>query len=291
MLNISCMRQKQPPVVLAALLVLGACVAPARFQVSGPPGKSDAALQADADFCNGIISSMRTRDPYSNFRGYFEQCMAGRGDTVQATDGGGTHPAQSGISSAAAAGQSPPTPETLESYRNIIDAAMQQESNAWASDKYNLGSLSNLEIWSKDPPALVRLRASFKYNGGSEGFLSADFNNSRLQCIGYPSISVFDASGGYLTANACHPPMTVEATRRAAVFRQKREVEAQRGGQQLLNDFRAHPQGTSASPDRYKSDCPPTIDWSGPRYTVDLSGYENPLAGTQRGWNLAKGCR
>jgi hypothetical protein len=84
----SCAYVHRPVHVFVALLALAGCAPSRTWNVTGPPGKSDASIQADADACNHMITNMRAEaSPFENLHPYFIQCMTGRGDTLQAKDG------------------------------------------------------------------------------------------------------------------------------------------------------------------------------------------------------------
>jgi hypothetical protein len=146
-----------------------------------------------------------------------------------------------------------------ESYRSIVDAAMQQESNAWISDKYSGGSLSISEVKPVvEVAGMIRLRGTFKFNGGLEGFFGADFNDARLKCIDYNGpghITAFNASGGEFDPGYCHTPMTVEQTRSAAAFIRRRDAEIQREALETLADWMKHLPHASAERGDNQSKC------------------------------------
>jgi tetratricopeptide (TPR) repeat protein len=88
-------------VAVGLLLALGACTSNTNYTAEAP-GKSKAALQADADACNRVIADMRAKDAFSDLNPYFVQCMTDRGDTVRRTSppvqaASGNPPVESGL--------------------------------------------------------------------------------------------------------------------------------------------------------------------------------------------------
>lgn len=274
MLSVSWIWQKQPPVVLAGLLVLGACGAPATFQFSGPPGKSDAAIQADAEACNRMVSDMRSRDPYSNLRPYFVQCMTARGDTVQYADGKASSPTQNSAGGPASSGQASLSPGVFESYVRTLEAAVQQDAEAWITKKYDRGSLTNFHFESTKfypytnafAPS-SHFNADYTFDGGQKGTVVATLSGLNVICISN-SQDTFGGYAGFPEYPSCHHVPTAEVARLAIGVRRQRAVEiakdnaeTERDAQRLADSWKAHPQGSGSGSDRYKSNCT-VADWA-----------------------------
>jgi hypothetical protein len=82
MLHVPRIFGKQQPVVFASLLVLSACTPGSTFQVTGPPGKSAAQVQAEVSMCNRIMADVHSSDP-ADFLG----CITASGDTARSSSG------------------------------------------------------------------------------------------------------------------------------------------------------------------------------------------------------------
>jgi hypothetical protein len=106
--------------ILTGLLTLNACTTPRTFVVIGPPGKSDAAIQADAAACNQMVANMRSVYPSLDLHPYFIGCMTTEhGNVLRAADGTIYKPIQNAYAQQDTA--PPPAPAARDGYCNTSD--------------------------------------------------------------------------------------------------------------------------------------------------------------------------
>lgn len=66
----------------------------------------------------------------------------------------------------------------------MVEGAVRQDSGAWAWNRYDTGSVTNVRIADRDG-GTTTLRAEYTYNGGRAGWVLAEVRNGQVECLGY----------------------------------------------------------------------------------------------------------
>lgn len=95
-------------------------------------------------------------------------------------------------------------PRATAAQTALLERAVRQDSGAWAMNRYDVGSMSNVRVASTGGGATV-LRGEYRYNGGSSGWVEARVVGGRVECLGY-----WDMGG-------CSAPRTAASTGRGPI--------------------------------------------------------------------------
>ncbi|MDZ4362352.1 hypothetical protein [Brevundimonas sp.] len=75
-------------------------------------------------------------------------------------------------------------PMATTAQAQMVERAVRQDSGAWLMNRFDVGSVRNVRVASREANATV-LRAEYTYNGGSAGWLEASISNGAVSCLEY----------------------------------------------------------------------------------------------------------
>lgn len=75
-------------------------------------------------------------------------------------------------------------PRASQAQADTLERAVRQDSSAWAFNRYDIGSMSNVRV-SSSAGGITTLRGEYTYNGGSRGWVEARVSGGRVECLGY----------------------------------------------------------------------------------------------------------
>lgn len=91
---------------------------------------------------------------------------------------------QARVAAAAAAARYAALPSAGPALTRKFDALVQTDSQGWAFNRYDAGSMSNVKIVSgKAGVGTYVMRGEYTFNGGSQGSVMAEMVGSKLSCI------------------------------------------------------------------------------------------------------------
>jgi hypothetical protein len=182
-------------IALITGLTVSGCGAPTEYiRAEPPPGKGLAQFQSELRLCKTAPPERvyATQDPAISFGA----CMYDRGNTVIGPDGYVLRPPQQTALQPVVVPRQPPqvvsnefgrppNPEAAK-YNRIIDAVVAEDSKAWASNIYDIGSMTGANILpGTRPDSTTTIKADYTYNGGQEGSVKARFAGTKLVCLEY----------------------------------------------------------------------------------------------------------